>query len=78
MLKCTTLAAHPRESVGQRPAGQELAKLPGDERGQTGPVGPVGSGAQELIQVIPDDLVEDARLHVARLVASPGTVHALA
>jgi len=68
----------PGQSRGQQPAGQKLAKLPGDELGQTGPVCPVGSGAQELIQVIPDDLVEDARLHVARLVASPGTVHALA
>ena len=41
-----------------------------------GAVGPVGGGAQEVIHVIPDDPVEHARLRVARLVASPGTVHA--
>ena len=76
MLKSATLAAHPRKAVGQHPAGQELAKLPRGELGQAGAVGPVGGGAQEVIHVIPDDPVEHARLRVARLVASPGTVHA--
>jgi len=38
VLKCTTLAAHAGEAVGQHPAGQELAKLPRDELGQAGPV----------------------------------------
>ena len=76
MLERTTLAAHPGKAVGQHPAGQELTKLPRDELGQAGPVGPVGGGAQEVIQVIPDDPVEHARLRVARLVASAGTAHA--
>jgi len=76
VLKSATLAAHPRKAVGQHPAGQELAKLPRDELRQTDPVGPVGGGAQEVIQVLPDDPVERASLRVARLVGSPGTAHA--
>jgi hypothetical protein len=51
--------------VGQHPAGQELAKLPRDELGQAGSVGPVGGSAHEVIQVIPDDPVEHARFRVA-------------
>ena len=72
------LAAHAGKAVGQHPAGQELAKLPRDERGQAGAVCPVGGGAQEAVQVVPDDPVEHARLRVTRLVASPGAAHALA
>ena len=34
--------------MGQHASGQELAKLPRDELGQAGLVGPVGSGAQEV------------------------------
>ena len=74
MLKRATLAAHPGNAVGQHPARQEVTKLPRDEFGQAGPVGPVG-GAQEVIQVIPDDPVEHARFRVTRLVASLGTAH---
>jgi len=48
VLRRTTLAAHPGKTVGQHPAGQELAKLPRDELGQAGPVCPVGGGAQEV------------------------------
>ncbi len=74
-LEPAALAAHPGKAVGQHPVGQELAKLSRDELGQAGPVGPVGSGAQELIQVIPDDPVEHARFRVSRLVALPGTAY---
>jgi len=50
--------------VGQHAAGQELAKLPRDELGQAGPVGPVGGGAQEIIKVIPDNPVEHTRFRM--------------
>jgi hypothetical protein len=62
--------------VGQHPAGQELAKLPRDELGQAGPVGPVGSGAHEVIDVIPDDPVEHARIRVTGLIALARRAHA--
>ena len=75
-LERALLAAHACKAVGQYPAGQELAKLPRDELGQAGPVGPVGRGAKEVVHVVPDDPVEYARLRVARLIASPGTAHA--
>jgi len=53
VLERTPHAAYPGEAVvGQHAAGQELAKLPRDELGQAGPFGPVGGGAQEIIQVI--------------------------
>ena len=62
--------------MGQHPTGQELAKLPRDELGQAGPVGPVSGGAQEIIQVLPDDPVEHARLRVTGLIALARTAHA--
>ncbi|MDP2703403.1 MAG: hypothetical protein Q8P98_15170 [Candidatus Rokubacteria bacterium] len=76
MPKCAALAAHPGKAVGQHPTGQELAKLPRDELGQAGAVGPVGGGAQEVIQVFPDDPVEHARFRVAGLIALACTAHA--
>ena len=66
-------AAHASKAVGQHSAGQELTKLPRDKLRQAGPV---GGGAQELVQVIPDDPIEYARFRVTRLVASLRTVHA--
>jgi len=66
----------PGKTVGQHPAGQKLAKLPRDELGQPGTVGPVGGGAQEVTQVLPYDSMEHARLRVAWLIASLRTGHA--
>ena len=64
-------AAHPREAVGQHPAGQELAELPRDELGQPGAIGTIRRGAQKLVQVLTDDGVEHARLGMA------GSVHCM-
>jgi hypothetical protein len=76
VLERTPLASHPGEAVGQHAAGQELAKLPRDELGQTGPVGPVGGGAQEIIPVIPDNPVEHTRFRMTGLIALARTAHA--
>ena len=69
------LAAHAGKTVRQHPAGQELAELSRDEPRQARTVSPVGGGAQEVIHVFPDDLVEHTRLRVAGLIAFACTAH---
>ena len=68
-LKRAAPTTHPGKAVGQHPAGQELAKLPCDELGQTGAVSPIGRGEKKIVQVLADDDVEHARLGM------PGPVH---
>lgn len=74
VLKRTMLAAHAGKAAGQRPAGQEFTKLPRDELGQGGAVGPVGRSPQEVIQVFPIDPVEPPAS--AWPGSQPGTAHA--
>ena len=58
------------------PEGQEFAELPRDELGQADAIGPVGRGAQKIIQVFPDDGIEHAGLGVAGLEGALRMAHA--
>ena len=56
-----------RESRGETPAGEELAKLPLDKPGQTFPVPQRRRLRAKRLEVIAHDVIEDALRRIARL-----------
>jgi hypothetical protein len=67
-LEATALAPDARKTPAERSARQELAELPLDEARQPAAVGAVARLAQERLQVLAHDAMEDAALRVAGLV----------
>src|SRR5947209_2515167 len=61
-LERALLTPNPCEASAERSARQELAELALDEAGEAAAVGAVGSLAQEGLQVLADDAMEDGAL----------------
>src|SRR5439155_14564675 len=61
-LERAVLAPNPCEASAERSARQELAELALDEAGEAAAVGAVSSLAQEGLQVLADDAMEDGAL----------------
>ena len=68
-LEGTALAPNAREASAERAARQELAELSLDEAGEPAAIAAVGSLAQQGLQVLADDAMEDGARSVPRLVS---------
>jgi hypothetical protein len=66
-LEGALAAPDPREATCEHATGEELSELPLDEARQPDAVRPLGRGAQEVLQVVADDAVENAVLRGAGL-----------
>jgi hypothetical protein len=77
MLERTVRAPKPREAMGQHATREDLAELLLDEARQAVSVAAVRDFAEEGLEVLADDGVEDGVFGVAGLIRAVGVGHAL-